>query len=135
MSQLNTESNLKDFIINGVHVKYLGNKDIDEYEAETFCGFEIDDSYVELYEPLWQMTINGEVVYIREGVWCEWDEDGYFEPDWSLTWFYKNKEHPEDHFYFEQDGIEVSIHNLLTILEAQTNNDGTDNTELIENVA
>ena len=107
---------MEDLIVRGVHIAYLGSHDPDE-EYETYCGFEIDDSYVELFEPLWKLTYKDEDVFVREGIWCEKNEDGEFEADWSLTWFYMNEDDPTDYLYYESDGVEVSAYNLLRSLD------------------
>ncbi len=62
------------------------------------------------------VTIHDQKVYYREGTWCERDDDGELMPDWGLTWFYTNKEHPENYLYYEQDPPETAIHNLTSIL-------------------
>ncbi len=75
--------------------------------------FEIDGSLVSLDIEEYEVTIGGNDLYYREGVWCERDEDtGEWMPDWDLTWFYKDPENPADYFYFEQDPPETAIHNL-----------------------
>ena len=103
----------EDFNILGIYVKYIGPEDPDE-ECQTYCGFEIDGSYVELFNSLWKFTYKDYDVFIREGVWCEMDEEtGDYLPDWSLSWFYMYEDDPENYLYFEQDGPEVSTYNLL----------------------
>ena len=77
--------------------------------------FSIDDSAVSLEGPVWQLTVSDENVYfVREGKWLELDEElGEFIPDWSLTWFYKDINNPEDYTYFEQDDLLTAVHNFL----------------------
>ena len=79
-------------------------------------SFEIDDSIVCLEGEEVEVTVCGEKTYYREGTWCEKNDDGDFEPDWSLTWFYKDKDNPQDYFYYEQDPPETAIYNLRNIL-------------------
>ena len=75
--------------------------------------FEVNGAQVVLEGPQAQITINGlGTVYVREGTWMEKGEDGEFYPDFSLTWFYKDEEHPEDYLYYEQDPPEVAVYNL-----------------------
>ena len=99
----------KDFYVSGIHVEYIGTDD----EYEVFCGFEIEDSYVELYSPLWKFSYNGYDIFIREGTWYEKDDDGTWMADWSLSWFYMYEDDPQNYLYFEQDGPAVSTYNLL----------------------
>ena len=73
--------------------------------------FEIDNSLVCLDDIEHETNIYGQHVYYREGVWCE-KYDGEFMPDWSLTWFYTDQNHPENYLYYEQDPPDTAIHNL-----------------------
>ena len=76
----------------------------------------IDNSLVVLEGAEGEVDIAGMHLYYREGAWYERGDDGEFYPDWGLTWFYKNPEHPEDYFYYEQDAPVVAIHNLISAL-------------------
>ena len=44
------------------------------------------------------------------------DETGedVFEPDWNVTWLYRDKDNPEEYMYYEQDPIDTAVHNFLT---------------------
>jgi len=79
-------------------------------------SFTIGDSMVELYGPEMRTPVNGETVYFREGSWLEKDENGEYYADWNLTWFYKDKEHPENYLYFEQDSWPTALYNMQGIL-------------------
>ena len=110
------EDELKDFSVLGVHVKMIKNYDWG-WEDDNYAEFEVEESYVVLDGPVWAMEItkDGEekTIYIREGTWCEKNDEGEFEPDWSLSWFYEDEENPANYLYFEQDGVEVATHNFL----------------------
>ena len=76
-----------------------------------------DGSAVVLYGEEHEVVIAGEIVHYREGVWLERGDDGELYPDWDLTWFYKDTDHPQEYIYYEQDPPEVALHNLRRILE------------------
>lgn len=104
------DEEVKDFNILGYNIKLI--HEVDEFD-DSDVGFPIDDSYVELYGNVWELIINNEKIFIREGTWFEKDEDGEWQPDWSLSWFYYNEDDPSEYLYFEQDGVEVSTYNFL----------------------
>ena len=107
---------LRDYTVLGIDIYYTGPEDPDE-EMETYCGFEIDDSYVELYNSSWCFSYEGNDIFVREGVWFEKNDEGEFEPDWSLSWFYLDEDNPKEYLYFESDGPEVSIYNFIRTME------------------
>ena len=76
--------------------------------------FELGDSLVELYSPVKVLNLD-QTIYVCEGTWYEKDEDGEFQPDWSLTWFFTDLEHPEDYLYFEQDDPDAALHNFMRL--------------------
>lgn len=80
--------------------------------------FQFEDNQVCLEGPEYSASINGITVYAREGSWMEQDEDGEFYPDFSLTWFYTDRGHPERYFYFEQDPYEAALYNLTRSMTA-----------------
>ncbi len=79
---------------------------------ENLISFEIDGGMVELFGQEETVIINGEVVYYREGAWYEKDHNGDYMADFSLTWFYTDKNDPQNYLYYESDTPEVSIRNL-----------------------
>ena len=90
---------------------------LEENEPEVIAEFPVDESFVTLYGPVVLVKGFEEDMYVAEGVWCEKDEDsGEYWPDWSLSWFWKAGERPEQHIYYEQDSIPVSLHNLKHIV-------------------
>lgn len=109
----------KVFNVLGHDVKLINDADEFDYSGISFL---IDDSYVELYGDVWELNVDGEKIYIREGTWFEKDYRGEWQPDWSLTWFYYSEDEPNEYLYFEQDGIEVSVYNFLKSFSKQENN-------------
>ena len=95
------DEEVKDFNVLGYNIKLI--HEVDEFD-DSDVSFPINDSYVELYGNVWELIINNEKVFIREGTWFEKDEDGEWQPDWSLSWFYYNEDDPSEYLYFEQDG-------------------------------
>lgn len=93
-------------------------KYLEDNEPEVIAEFEVDGSLVTLYGPV--VAVHGfeNELYAAEGVWCEKDEEtGEFMPDWSLSWFWRADENPENYVYFEQDGIPVSLHNMTHMID------------------
>lgn len=83
---------------------------------------EPDEIYIEgalivLDGSLRDETIGGRRIFYREGFWCVKNEEGKYEPDWSLTCFFDDPAHPERFIYFEQDPPEIAIRNLKTIIK------------------
>ena len=76
----------------------------------------IDDSLVELSGSVHKLILAGQSYFIREGTWFEKDDNGEFQPDWSLTWIYKDKDNPEDYVYYEQDPKDTAVYNFLKSL-------------------
>lgn len=79
-------------------------------------SFRIDDSYVELEGPVYKIVLDEGSYFVREGTWFEKDDSGEFQPDWSLTWIYKDKDNPEDCVYYEQDPKGTAVYNFLKSL-------------------
>lgn len=77
----------------------------------------IRESLVELAGPIYKLILSGESYFIREGTWLEKDDNGDFQPDWSLTWIYKDKDNPEDYVYYEQDPKDTAVYNFLKVIE------------------
>lgn len=75
-----------------------------------------DGSHVVLYGVEKEIELCGVHLYYREGEYYQIQEDGNLCADWCLTWFYENRNCPEEYFYFEQDPPETAIHNLRNIL-------------------
>lgn len=79
--------------------------------------FEIDDSLVELSGPVYRVIVSEHQSYfIREGTWFEKDESGEFQPDWSLTWIYKDEDDPKSYAYYEQSPKETAVYNFIKSL-------------------
>lgn len=94
-------------------------------EFEYCYEFEVpnsDGSRIALYDPEKEVTIQGVHLYYREGDYYQIDDDGDFYADWSLTLFYKDREHPEDYFYLEQDPPETAMYNLSNMLQRLESN-------------
>ncbi len=96
---------IRDFSVLGV---FVSMEPSDDYEE-----FEIDGSLVILEGPIGKITVNGTEMLIREGIWCEMDEEGEYQPDWALTWIYTDPVKPQDYVYFEQDPMETALYNFL----------------------
>ena len=72
-----------------------------------------------------------------EGTYMNFDEEnGLYEPDFSLTLIYKNvpddRFEPRNYLYFEQDGPELAIYNFLRIAGIQDKMEEDDEKEIIE---
>lgn len=80
-------------------------------------SFYIGDSNVVLEGPVYKLVLDEGSYYVREGTWFEEDDEGELQPDWSLTWIYKDKDNPEDYTYYEQDPRETAVYNFLKSLE------------------
>ena len=78
--------------------------------------FPVDESLVCLDSEEYETVVCGTKVYYREGIWCERYEDDWM-PDWGLTWFYKDRKHPEDYLYYEKDPTETDLYKLRNIIE------------------
>lgn len=81
------------------------------------CSIEQDEIHIEghlilLDKPTFISREYGLVV--RTGQWCEEDEDGEPYPDWSLTLIHELDKSPEQYLYYEQDDIEIALHNYGT---------------------
>ena len=91
-------------------------REYDEDDPAQFVSFPVDESFVELFGDIYMISLDQDI-YIREGTWFEKNDSGEWEPDWSLTWFYTDEDNPQDYLYFEQDGIEVSLHNFMRMYD------------------
>ena len=82
---------------------------------------DVDDlSKVILEGPLWKLYFLDTSIFIREGTFCARYNDPetgeeIVEPDWDVTWFYRDKDCPEEHMYYEQDPIDTAVHNFLNL--------------------
>ena len=99
-----------------VELEDLYEDDWSEYEEYEFEMPDSDGSHVVLMGPEKEVDIAGTHLYYREGEYLQIDDDGGTLPDWSLTCFYEDKEHPENYLYIEQDPPETAMHNLTHIL-------------------
>ena len=79
---------------------------------------QIDGSLVELDGPVYKLFLKDSSYFVREGTWFEKDDNGEFQPDWSLTWIYEDKDYPENYIYYEQDPKDTAVYNFLRSLEA-----------------
>lgn len=102
-------------IYDPAETEYEDWEDYDEQYIET-----ADGGHVVLYGPTEEVVLGGVHLYYREGDWLE-EYDGELVPDWSLTWFYEDTEHPEKYFYYEQDPAETALYNLTRIMEGRQN--------------
>lgn len=81
---------------------------------------DVDDlSKVILEGSLWKLNFLDTSVFIREGTFCARYNDPEageetVDPDWNVTWFYRDKDNPEEYMYYEQDPIDTAVHNFLT---------------------
>lgn len=115
-------------------IKALLGKDV-SFSMEVDLGH-IDDAFDALYEngkvynlmqeteiPIDEdnvITLDGPAVILteygleaRSGVMLTRNDDGEFEPDWGLTLIHKTGQPLDEGFYYEQDGIAVSVSNYL----------------------
>ena len=100
---------IEDFDVDGYRVHVIG-----EPEEEQF---ELDDALVVLSGPVGEFTVEGkEKLFIREGTWCEKDERDEWQPDWSLTWIYRDINDPSKWEYYEQDAMQIALHNYLYVI-------------------
>ena len=87
---------------------------IEEMEdIEEGRNFKVDDNLIVLIGPTLKVKSNSGDIFVSEGVFFSENEAGDYEPDFSLTWVWANKEHPENYLYYESDGILISLHNLF----------------------
>lgn len=67
------------------------------------------------------ILIGTDKIYYQTGVYCNYNEGtDECEPDFALTYFYKNPAKIEDYLYFEQDDPATAIHNLKNQLNLVT---------------
>ena len=83
--------------------------------SENIAAFECGDGHVELYGEEKSISINEETIYYREGLWLEKTDDGTYEQDDSIVWFYKDRTYPEDYVYFENGTVEAAVRNFINI--------------------
>ena len=98
---------------------------LEQNESDVIAEFKVDDSIVTLFGPVIEVHGFDEDLYAAEGTWSEKYEDGEYMPDWSLTWFWKKNESPENYIYYEQDGPFVSAYNLTHMADGITLSDLT----------
>ena len=79
------------------------------------------EDLVILYKPFLEFKNNSGTYYAADGIYCSHNDFGSFDADWSLTWIWENKEHPENYLYYEQDDILISLHNLFHGTEGTIN--------------
>ena len=68
---------------------------------------------VVIHKPFLEVHNDKDTFYVAEGTYFNKNEDDSFDADWSLTWVWLDKDHPEQWFYYEQDGILTTLHNLF----------------------
>lgn len=57
---------------------------------------------------------------IRTGEWCELNDDGEYEPDWSFTLIHRSDETPDKYLYIEQGGISSTLRNFASSFDMTT---------------
>ena len=77
----------------------------------------LENSQVYLDGPTYLLQTEKGIVYYREGTWYEKDAlTGEFEPDFTVTWFYQDQNHPENYLYWESDTAASAVYNLTRAL-------------------
>ena len=84
--------------------------------------FSLGESLVVLVPPFLKVKSPLGDIFVGTGLCCELDENNNYEPDWSLTWVWQNKDRPEDYLYYESSGILTSLHNLFPGTSENLNN-------------
>ena len=82
-------------------------------ETDEEIEIPLNGDLVVLHKPFLKVYGDKETFYVAEGTYCNKNDKGFFEADWSLTWVWTVENHPEQWLYYEQDGILVTLHNLF----------------------
>lgn len=108
--------------------KYMVCKldNIDDALENLYEEYDITDYIIDVDESNDKINVFGyrviipEIGYsVREGVYlCEYEDEDELVADFALSLiYYADEEDPSKYLYWEQDGIEVSLHNFLSIAD------------------
>lgn len=82
----------------------------DNYEEDTLVIIDKESDFVAVVTT--PTAIWGTGLFVRRATFG-YITDKTFEPDWDGTMIYDQKDNADDYLYYEQDDVNISLHNYM----------------------